>query len=272
MSSSGVSFDPFVITGEYINQVGYQDTKGRSSRSFVINSGIRNLVLISAGQSNSINIKPGALTLTNGSSIDNFNIYDGGLYDAAGKALGTQDAGEACIAQAVSDLLITNNRFDRVILAPVGISGTPISAWDNGGVLEDRLPLTMRRLMSRGLTPGTAGLEFAFLWMQGEADKSGGTPQAVYQASWENLKTNLINAGFSGRMFITTETWSLGTTSATIQAAQAAVRDNITVFDGGNLDGLDNTQRYDTTHFNDSGVLNAAITIEAAMHASGSPF
>lgn len=272
MPSSGASFDPFLISSEYLNQTGYRDTKGRSVRSATINPSDSTLVLINAGQSNSINITPSAITLTNGSVIDNFNVYDGGLYDAAGRLLGTQDAGYGAIVAKVADLLVTNGRFDRVIVVPVGISGTPISIWDNGGILADRIPLAMRRLASRGIVPGMTGVTFGLLWMQGEADKSGGTPQATYEASWANVKANAIAAGFSGRMFVCTETYSLSTTSATIQAAQAGVRDGVTVFDGGNLDSLDDTNRQDTTHFNDAGALAAATLIEAAMHASGSPF
>lgn len=273
MPSSGASFDPFLITSEHANQTGYRDTKGRTSRSAAINPAERTLVLINAGQSNSINITPSPMTLTNASVIDNMNVYDGGIYDpGTGRLLGTQDAGYGAIVAEVADLLITNNRFDRVIIVPVGISGTPISVWDNGGVLVDRIPLAVRRLASRGIVPGMTGVTFALLWMQGEADKSGGTPQATYEASWANVKANAIAAGFSGRMFVCTETYSLSTTSATIQAAQAAVRDGVTVFDGGNLDSLDDTNRQDTTHFNDAGALAAATLIEAAMHASGAPF
>jgi hypothetical protein len=269
--SSGVSFDPYLIPVG-LGRDGYQDTKGREHRPIEIDPSKKTLVLINAGQSNSINITPSAITITNGGVIDNFNIYDGGTYDANGKALGTQDAGYGTVVQKLADLLITNGRFDRVIIVPVGISGTPISVWANGGILADRIPLAMRRLASRGITPGMTGVTFALLWMQGEADNSGGTSQASWETSFGQIKVNAIAAGFSGRIFVPKETWDGGTTSSAIQAAQVAVRDNVTVFDGGNLDGLDNSQRQDTTHFTTNGAGNAAFTIEAAMHASGAPF
>lgn len=271
MPSSGVSIDPFLIPAG-LGQDGYQNTNGRSARSAAIDSSKKTLILINAGQSNAVNITPSAATLTNGSKIDNFNIYDGGTYDAVGKALGTQDAGNGTVVQRLADLLITNGRFDRVIIVPIAIAGTPISVWSDGGELSDRIPLAVRRLVSRGIVPGMTGVTFALLWMQGEADNDGGTTQAAYQTAWGQVKANALAAGFSGRIFVTTETWDAGTTSSAIQAAQAAVRDSVTVFDGGNLDGLDNSQRQDTTHFTDGGAANAAFTIDAALHASGSPF
>jgi hypothetical protein len=272
MQSSGISYDPFLILGEYLGQSGYRNTTGRTRRSLAINSSDSTLVLINAGQSNATNILPSAVTLTNGTVIDNFNVYDGGLYDANGRMMGTDIGGQGTVVQYLADLLITNGRFDRVIVAPLAISGTPISVWADGGVLADRIPLAMRRLASRGIVPGMTGVTFALLWMQGEADNSNGTTQSAYQTAFGRVKANAIAAGFSGRIFVTTETWDAGTTSSAIQAAQAAVRDNVTVFDGGNLDSLGNTYRQDTTHFNDTGGASAATLIEAAMHASGAPF
>jgi hypothetical protein len=272
MQSSGISYDPFLILGEYLGQSGYRNTTGRTKRSLAINSSDSTLVLLNAGQSNAMNVVPSPVTLTNASVIDNFNVYDGGLYDSNGLMLGTDIGGQSTIVQRVADLLVTNGRFDRIIVAPLAISGTPIAIWGNGGVLADRIPLAMRRLASRGIVPGMTGVTFALLWMQGEADNSNGTSQGAYEASFGQIKANAISAGFSGRIFVTTETHDASITSSAIQAAQAAVRDNVTVFDGGNLDSLDDSYRQDTIHFNDAGAAAAATLIEAAMHASGSPF
>lgn len=272
MSSSGASFDSFWITSEFANSPGYMDTTGRSRRSPVINSEVRNLVLINAGQSNAINILPSAVSMTDGPAIDNFNIYDGGLYSPAGKALGTNDGANGAIIQIVADLLISRHVFDRVIIVPIGISGTAISIWSDGGVLADRIPLAVRRLASRGIAPGVTGVQFGLLWMQGEADNSNGTTQSDYQTLFGQVKANAIAAGFDGRILVPTETWDAGTTSAAIQAAQAAVRNGAMVFDGGNLDSITNAGRQDGTHFDDVGGSSAAVLICDAMHASGPPF
>lgn len=271
MASNGASFDPYLIPVG-LGQIGHQDTKGRSIRSAIINPAIKTLVLINAGQSNAVNILPSAITLTNGSVIDNFNIYDGGTYDAVGSLLGTQDIGYGTVIQRVADLLVTNGRFDRVIIVPIAIAGTPISQWSSGGELADRIPLAMRRLASRGLIPGITGVTFTLLWMQGEAENSGGISGTEWASGFASVKANALAAGFSGRIFNTTETWNGGVVSTSVQAGQASVRDNVTVFDGGNLDTIDNTGRQDTTHFNDTGGASAATLIYNAMHASGAPF
>jgi hypothetical protein len=276
MQLSGVSMaDPYLLP-DYISSLvntGYRDTKGRAYRPLTINPAARTLVLLNPGQSNSINVLPSANNPTNAASIDNFNIYDGAAYDLAStKLLGTQDAGNGAIVTSVADRLITNNRFDRVILVPMGISGTPIAVWANGGVLKDRVKVAMMRLAARGIVPGMTGVTFALLLMQGEADKSLGTPQAVWQAQFGEFKANALAAGFVGRMFVCQETWSLGTTGPTVRAAQAAVVDNVIVFSGGDLDTIDNTGRVDTTHFSNTGDGLASAIIVNAMHASGVPF
>lgn len=62
-------------------------------------------------------------------------------------------------------------------------------------------------------------------------------------------------------------------TSATIQAAQAAVVDNVVTFQSGNIDTLTTGNRQtDGTHLNDAGAAGAATLIYNAMRASGAPF
>lgn len=276
-SSGATKADPYRLP-DYVSSVlntGYRDTNGLTARSAVVNTAIRNLVLIVAGQSNGMNITPTLYTPTNTSVIDNVNIYDGGFYSIDGPLLGTQyapPAGPGHIGARIADLLVTNNKFDHIYLVPTNLSGSPISVWATGGVLEDRIGVAVRRMAARGITPATTNVDFALLWMQGEADGILGTSSAAYQASWAQVLANAQTAGFSGKAFVPTETWQAGAVSATIQAAQAAVRDGVTVFDGGNLDSLNDTNRYDTTHFNDTGAAAAATLIYNAMVASGSPF
>ena len=143
-SSGATKADPFLLP-DYISSVvntGYRDTNGLTLRSAVVNTEIRNLVLIVAGQSNGMNITPTLYTPTNESVIDNVNIYDGGFYSIGGPLLGTQYApptGPGNIGARVADLLITNDRFDYIYLVPTNLSGSPISAWATGGALHDRI-------------------------------------------------------------------------------------------------------------------------------------
>jgi hypothetical protein len=266
----------YVQASGFVN-TGYRDTNGRVARSAVVNTAIRNLVLITAGQSNGMNINPTLYTATNASVIDNVDVYDGGFYDTAGPLLGCQYApasnGPGNLGLRVADLLVTNNKFDHIYIVPLALSGSSVSVWGSGGALQDRISVAVRRMAARGITPATTNVTFALLWLQGEADGTLGTTSSAYQTAFGQLVANAQAAGFSGRIFVPTETWQAGAASATIQGAQAALRDSVTIFDGGNLDSLNASNRQaDNTHFNDTGAAAAATLIYNAMHASGVPF
>lgn len=274
MLSSFISIqDPFILNDSFT--AAFSDTNAKTLRSSVINTGIKNLVLITAGQSQWTSVIPTGFTPTNASVVDNFNIYDGANYALAGQLLGCQYTpanGAGNLSGRVADLLVTNGKFDRVIVAPVAIGASSIAQWETG-TLSQRIPVALKRLAARGITPATTGVTFALIWGQGETDGVNGTAQAVWQTSFGNIKSAAIAAGFSGRIFVVEETWNGGITYPTIQAAQAAVVDSVTVFAGGNLDSLNATNRQaDNTHFNDTGAAAAATLVYNAMHASGAPY
>lgn len=280
MASSGASRpDPFLLPDTFgiSNLLEYRDTNGLTRRTPTINTSIRNLVLINHGQSQAISVLPTATVPANASAIDNFSVHDGACYNVTNKPLlGTQDyiqtpGGGGCIVTGVADLLVTNNKFDRVIMVPVAVSAASIADLATG-VCATRTSVAMARLASRGIVPGLTNLTFAFLWMQGETDNLLATSSASYQASWAIIRANLLAAGFVGRMFVCKESYNLSVTSATVQAAQAAVVDNVVVFAGGDLDSINNASRVSGTHFNDAGGAAAATLIYNAMHASGAPF
>lgn len=269
--------DPFLLT-EPVAGAGFRDTKGLANRSQVINPAVRNLVLITAGQSNWASVNPTLYTATNASVIDNANIYDGAFYASGGPLLGCSNGGSPLgpgnISLRLADALITNGKFDRVILCPIAIGATVVSQWgDTGGILSDRVGCQIRRLASRGIIPGMTGVTFALILGLGETDNTNGTSQAAWTASFNSFVTKTLATGFSGRIFVPQETWNGGVTSTAVRAAQSAVVDNITVFSGGDLDTLNATNRQaDNLHLNDTGAP-AGTTIEYnAMHASGAPF
>ncbi len=80
--------------------------------------------------------------------------------------------------------------------------------------------------------------------------------------------------GFTGRFFVSVETWNAGAVWAPVQAAQAAVVNNgAGIYAGANADSLDATNRVsDNIHFNNTGQANLATLIYNAMHASGAPY
>lgn len=281
------SLDPFPL-GEslrsdqpYANNAGYQATGGKTKRSLTINTAIRNLVLIVAGQSNYTNVAPTAYVPTNASVLDNFNVYDGAVYAAADPLLGAgwaytvlggvgTNPSPGNIGTRVGDLLITNGKFDRVILVPVAIGGTTASDWSTGS-MSNRIPTAMRRLLSRGIVPGTTNVTFAIIWGQGESD--AGTSQVNYTSRMNTVIASAAAAGFSGRWFINKQTWIAGAVDANVQAAQVGLPNGSTVFAGADADSLNAANRYaDNTHFNDAGMAALATLVYNAMHASGAPY
>ncbi|WP_315804027.1 sialate O-acetylesterase [Bradyrhizobium sp. SZCCHNS3002] len=294
--------DPLQITdvvqggGLWANDAGYNDLNAFGARTLrtapQINTGIKNLVLIIAGQSNGATEAPSAYVPTNGSAIDNLNIYDGGIYPWVDPPLGSTWAyqsfggtGSTCatlqscghVGARIADIFISGNgtvpagTFNRVIIAPVAVGGTSISQHSIGGPLYNRICQAMQRLANRGITPSVTNTTFAIVWVQGESDT--GTTLAAYQAALNNIQAKAVSCGFSGRFFVNIQTWLSGTVNPTIQSAQSGIVDNTKFWAGFNADSLGSGNRIaDNTHFNDSGVSALATGIANAMHASGAPF
>src|SRR5947209_5657977 len=65
-----------------ISDTGNNDTNSKTVRSLTINTGIRNLVLLTFGQSNCENVAPSAYGPANGTVLDNFNVLNGQMYAA----------------------------------------------------------------------------------------------------------------------------------------------------------------------------------------------
>lgn len=264
--------DPFTLA---TNAGSWADVNGLSVRSAVINPAVKTLVLLGIGQSQLGNTSPTVFVPANSSVIDNMNIHDGALYSIAGRMLGctTTSGGNGNVLAKIADLFIADGRFGRVILVPVAVGGTVAGNWEPTGGYEDRIPVAMRRLAARGITPTTPGVTFGLLWGDGESDGQAGTTAVNYTASFNRMLTIATNAGFSGRVFVTRETWIAGTTYSTIQNAQTALVNGTTIFSGGNWDSLDATNRQaDNTHWNGTGLLAAGTLTYNAMRASGAPY
>lgn len=280
---SGLSATPFLLGeapfppgGLWDRNAGFSDVGGRTVRSAVINPAIRNLVLIIAGQSNMTGVASAVHSPTNGAVLDNFNVYDGQLYAAADPLLGSgyifQSLGgnaRGCLGTRLGDALITDDKFDRVILAPVAIGGTVISQWADGA-LANRIPAVLGRLAARGIVEGP-NVTFALIWGQGESDHS--TSQSDYTAAFGRLVARARAAGLAGRVFVAQQTRAAGVNSSTIWAAQAACVDNPAgVFLGPDADAITAGRYFDNTHFDTAGLSSLTTAWQAALVASGAPF
>lgn len=273
--------DPFVFgtvkrNDSFDNNQGYCVVGSKSSRSLTINGGVRNLVLITAGQSNMASAAPSTFSPSNGTVIDNFNVFNGLNYAAADPLLGSTFhnglGNGGGVSLRVADLLITNGKFDRVIIVPIAIGGTGIADHRIGGKLYGNIAATMARLASRGITPGMTGVTFAYVWGQGESD-NGATSQVTYTAGMNEVLAALFATGFNGRAFVNKQTYISGAQDNNVRAAQVAVVNGTTIFAGADADALTGANRQaDSTHFSDAGMSAFATAIYNAMHATGAPY
>lgn len=261
----------------YASTLTYRQTLGLTARSPVINTGIKNAVFLVAGQSLSANVTPTLYTPTNTASIDQLNLYDGQLYSIGGPLLGSTyntslvpPLGPGNIAARIADTLITNGKFNRVIIVPTSIGSTLASQWgDVGGIYANRLPVAMKRLAALGITPGMTGVTFFCLFDLGEQDLGNGTSQSAMTASLNSFISTLQATGFNGRIFIPLESGASQTSNA-VRSAEAAVVNGTTVFSGGDFDSV--TGRSDGVHWSDVGAAAVTTVFINATAASGAPF
>jgi hypothetical protein len=267
------SFDLF-HSGPDINQ----NTKGYTLRAAQnLDPSVRNLVLVVPGQSNVTNVAPSLYTPANPTKIDQLCLTDGGLYSAADPMLSLTGTTGMPILR-LADNLITSGLFDRVVIAPLGAGGTSVSDWETG-IEVTKIPAGISRLKAKGLVNGT-NVTVVFIWNQGEQDTNLGTSQAAYTTSMNNVIAASRKSGFSGLWFIPVETWDLGTASAAVAAAQAAVVNHgSNVWAGPNLDALVGNacsgvacRQGDNLHWSDAGAASMATAWQAALHLFGAPF
>lgn len=285
-ASSGVRIDPFVLPVIPITPYGptNYNTTGLTPRATqATSSAIRNLVIIGAGQSNMSDTAPTAYTASNPTKLDQFNVNDGTVYPAIEPLLGTTQFPGVTIGNPIyrlADQLITNNKFDRIILVPLAIGATSVAVWETG-ICKDRIAVALRRLAARGIASGT-NVTVIVLWGQGEND--GATSQSAYTNSLNAVIANGNAGGTIDRWFIAKQSFDGTTTHSAIQNAQAAVLGG-NVKAGADADALTGTacggvacrNATDLIHWTDAGSAYYAGTSGsggwlAALTASGAPF
>jgi hypothetical protein len=238
--------DPYHIK-EYDNPVvrGFNNTRGYTQADPRPVDGEDTAVIILIGQSNNANHASGFYTVTQGRN-HNFNIYDGGVYQTKSTLLGCGGGNDSAgnnhhWAARLGDKLIAQGVYERVILAPISIGNTPISAWETGGFLNHRIIVLCKRLIATGLTPTM------ILQHHGESDAVLGTTAAAYTASLNSAISTFRAYGVSAPYFI-----ALASGDSDVRTGQAtAVNNSAGVYAGPDADTV--TGRYDGLHWNASG-------------------
>lgn len=264
------------------------DTKGIAFRSQTVNTSVRNLVLISSGQSNMTSIATSSYTPTNGSVLDNLNIYDGAIYAAADPLIGcgwTRINGAPYLGTGhpmlrLADSFVTAGLFDRVINVPLSPGGSIVANHEPGGPYGLLIPVAIRRLAALGITEATTNVRIVVLWGQGENDNTSGTSQSAYTASLNNVIAASRTEGFNGLWFVAKQSWISGAAASAITNAQAAVVNHgANVWAGPDADALTGNncsaaacRVADNTHWSDAGSASYAAAWRTAMALYGAPF
>jgi len=268
----------FFEKGNLANSLPYSVVTGKSSRALSINPSEDTLIMICAGQSLATNSITDTFTPTNGSKLDNLAWYDGTNWAATTPLLGTSWGGTVGTSvnfnHKIADGIISNGKFDRVIIVAVALPGTPISyhitdyiGGEPAGYYR-MIQAAAKKLAAQGVRPGTPGVKFLLKWNQGESDTQQFTTQSAYTAYFNTLMA-LCAIDLPGvPWMVAKETRYLGVNSGAVQAAQLALVNGTTIFAGENMDSIGSSGRIgDDTHLNATGGGLAATMGIAAITA-----
>ncbi len=259
------------------NNLGNNNTSGRTPQVVTLNTAVKNLVVITDGQSNSASNGPSYVPV-NVANIVNINPYDGAVYPNLDPLLGTATIlGTGSFWPRIADMLITAGKFAKVWIIPIGVGGSSSIEWTPGGQLFDKPCVAMRRLQQLGITPSTTNFTIIYTFNQGESDSA--TSAATYTNNINVLNTRLrncpgVSVQFNGRFFIARETMLFNVVNPIISNAQFALTNGVTIFDFGDMDSITGAaNRPDGTHLSTAAGQAAYATLAYnALVASGAPF
>lgn len=212
-------------------------------------------IIVVHGQSNAANY--GNTRYTAREAVDNFDPATGKCFAAADPLLGADGAG-GNFATRLGDILIQAGKYDRVIVAPIAVSGASLSVLNNEQV--GRLDNLLSRLKSAGLTPTH------FLFQQGEKDAVLTTTQEQYVLLLHQLVKRIRAAGFDAPFYLSQSTKcdvADPKNIAAVRAGQrAAIDASLDIRLGPDTDAIANDGRNpnDGCHMNGVGTFaNAAL-------------
>lgn len=230
-------------------------------------------VFIVAGQSLVCNHGQ-SLYIPHNAKVENGNIYDGNLYLMVDPVLGPSGAAGSFMGR-LGDKLIDIAIADRVIIWPIGVSGTSSGDWSENpnespfiGGVHERLRLAVNRIQALGLMPYVR----AVLYQQGQADAYYGTSPRVYEPNIRDMVRRTRSYGLPAGVpwLIAKDTMINGVTYPAYRAEQAAVVDPTNgILAGPDIDTISGAGRYDGTHLNDFGNDWCAALWATAISSAG---
>lgn len=242
---------------------GYSDVSDREPVSLDALDRRSTAVFLTLGQSQTANA--GETRFAADGNVFNLNPFDGKLYRARDPLLGCNEE-RGNFASRMGQLLVSEQRWQNVVLLPIGVCGTAIAEWVPGAHLHHRILVAVACLRDAGLAPT------AVLWGQGEADAAPGADGEHYRMSLLRIIGALRALGVVAPVHVAVSTFCNTTSdgNATIRAAQQAVvapADGI--FAGPDTDRLGIAYRFDYCHFTDEGLWAVARMWADAIVAAG---
>lgn len=244
--------DPFKLYPYGSFGVGMASASGRVQVDPRLVPGQKTGVIVTLGQSNISNSVGGTYQSHTPAStmVHNLNIIDGGVYQAKDALLGCHGTGSNT-ASRLGTALIQNNKYARVILAPIGFSASTSGNWAAGGDLNHRIGVLARRLAVHSYMPNF------IIWHQGEADAAAGTPRATTAANIQSMIATFRGFGINCPVLVclASYTSAASPSNANTRGAQTDVLNaGANIFQGADTDTLGSSNRNsDDLHFNATG-------------------
>jgi hypothetical protein len=209
------------------------------------------MVLLVFGQSNSANY--GETPWVSGPNV--YNFHDGRCFIAQDPLLGADNTGGSPWAR-FGDKVIASKLFKNVVIASIGVGGTPVRRWTAGGDLHPRITDTLDELAAVGL-PVTH-----LFWHQGEADAIEKTKGDDYQKMFTAMVQSIRDHKVGAPIFAAVATRCRQIRGDTqIQNAQRNLANpQQGIFAGPDTDALGLEFRFDGCHFSAEGLdLHASL-------------
>jgi hypothetical protein len=252
---------------------GFSDTTGRTLRSTALVNGETTLIVSVIGDSISANSGPSAYTVTQ-TKNDNFNPYNGSVYDYADPVLGAS-TGPGSMWGILGDRLRSTARYQRVITINPSIGGTTSLDWSKGGAFGHRARVSCLYARSLGWPVTGSGnggnWKMAWLYMLGTNDNAVGTSGANFTTRAQSTFQHLADYGCTAKILVGKITMLSNSVNATLQSSQAGLVNSVTTFTGPDIDSLTGgTNRVgDGTHLTLTGETNAIVLVDTALSNAG---
>ena len=180
--------------------------------------------------------------------VDNvFQIGKDGVLKAARDPFEWADCSKGAMWMPLGKKMIEAGIARKVIFMPIGVGGTRVEDWQEGGAAFSKLQNAISLMQVRGLS-----FDFAF-WHQGSSNI--GMEKAVYAERLRSVLDYVSSKVAIKRWLIAVHSRCSGAYDSGIEFAQILVGNapQLNRYPGPNTNLLGNEYRYDTCHLNQKG-------------------